>query len=65
MIEYEHQQELHYKGKNNKKNKQRKKKVRPHGKEIIAARAMQNLCAGYYKVRTHRIKKIFFLQNKI
>ena len=37
------------KGRNSKKGK-KKKKTRPHGREIALEQANQNLCGGFYKV---------------
>lgn len=33
-----------------RRNKPKKKKVRPYAREIIFHQALQNMCGGYYKV---------------
>jgi hypothetical protein len=39
-----------HKGRGAKKNKAKKKKTRPYGREIAMYQALQNLCGGFYKV---------------
>ncbi|XP_067001867.2 N-alpha-acetyltransferase 35, NatC auxiliary subunit [Anabrus simplex] len=38
-----------HKGRGAKKNKAKKKKVRPYGREITLYQALQNVCGGFYK----------------
>jgi hypothetical protein len=48
-MEQEAMAETH-KGRGSKKNKAKKKKTRPYGREIAMYQALQNLCGGFYKV---------------
>ncbi|XP_069688457.1 N-alpha-acetyltransferase 35, NatC auxiliary subunit isoform X3 [Periplaneta americana] len=49
LLEQEAMADSH-KGRGAKKNKAKKKKTRPYGKEIAMHQALQNLCGGFYKV---------------
>ncbi|XP_069688455.1 N-alpha-acetyltransferase 35, NatC auxiliary subunit isoform X1 [Periplaneta americana] len=48
LLEQEAMADSH-KGRGAKKNKAKKKKTRPYGKEIAMHQALQNLCGGFYK----------------
>ncbi|CAG2056103.1 unnamed protein product [Timema podura] len=49
LTEQEAMAEIH-KGRGTKKNKSKKKKTRPYGREITIYQALQNICGGFYKV---------------
>lgn len=49
LMEQEAMAESH-RGRGAKKNKAKKKKTRPYGREIAMYQALQNLCGGFYKV---------------
>ena len=57
LMEQEAMAESH-KGRGAKKNKSKKKKARPYGREIAMYQALQNLCGGYYKVRWSLVKTV-------
>nr|CAD7443713.1 unnamed protein product [Timema bartmani] len=48
LTEQEAMAEIH-KGRGTKKNKSKKKKTRPYGREITIYQALQNICGGFYK----------------
>lgn len=49
LVEQESMVEAH-KGRGAKKNKAKKKKMRPYGKEIMIYQSLQSICGGLYKV---------------
>ena len=50
LVELDFLPDPHTKGRGSKKNKPKKKKTQPFGKEITLNQALQNMCGGYYKV---------------
>lgn len=58
LLEQELLPDPHTKGRGSKKNKPKKKKTQPFGKEITLNQALQNMCGGYYKVTLLNFFKI-------
>jgi hypothetical protein len=55
-----------HRGRSAKKNRAKKRKTRPYGKEITMYQALQNLCGGFYKVNiTCANALVFFLYNLV
>jgi hypothetical protein len=50
-----------HRGRGAKKNKTKKKKTRPYGREIAMYQALQNLCGGFYKVNITIVNSLAFL----
>lgn len=50
-----------HRGRGAKRNKTKKKKTRPYGREIAVYQALQNLCGGFYKVNITVVNTLAFL----
>jgi hypothetical protein len=50
-----------HKGRGAKKNKAKRKKTRPYGREIAMYQALQNMCGGFYKVNTATVNSLVFI----
>jgi hypothetical protein len=64
LIEQEVTVEGH-RGRSAKKNRSKKRKTRPYGREIAMYQALQNLCGGFYKVNITHVNSLVFLYNLI
>jgi hypothetical protein len=64
LIEQEVAVEGH-RGRSAKKNRSKKRKTRPYGREIAMYQALQNLCGGFYKVNFTHVNSLVFLYNLI
>jgi hypothetical protein len=64
LIEQEVTVEGH-RGRSAKKNRSKKRKTRPYGREIAMYQALQNLCGGFYKVNFTLVDSLVFLYNLI
>lgn len=60
LIEQEVTVEGH-RGRSAKKNRSKKRKTRPYGREIAMYQALQNLCGGFYKVNITRVNCLVFV----
>lgn len=64
LIEQEVTVEGH-RGRSAKKNRSKKRKTRPYGREIAMYQALQNLCGGFYKVNITNVNSLVLLYNLI
>jgi hypothetical protein len=54
-----------HRGRSAKKNRAKKRKTRPYGREIAMYQALQSLCGGFYKASITCVNSLVFLYNLI